>query len=246
MAIYAAGALAILLSYAALFFLGPNAVDAWVAEDQVVESVGALALLTAAVFFLLLLITGRSKGQFGTFKQFVLVGLVLLFAFGAGEEISWGQRIFGLETPETMSKHNVQDEISVHNLSWFSGALDSGNLWRSFWIVFGVLIPVAAAVRKRARFVMEPLIPVFPLWVAVFLIVNRIVAESSEVVNGKQPAWYQGSYYLFQSARWEMSESVVSVIFAFGACALYRRMKALDPTREAGQGIDAGPNRPSA
>ncbi len=227
---YIVGAAAIVLSYAALFLLGPTAVDAFVAEDRVVESVGALALLATAVFFLLLLITGRRKGQFGTFKQIVLIGLVLLFLFGAGEEISWGQRILGLDTPEAMTAHNVQDELSIHNLSWFSGALDSGNLWRIFWIVFGVLLPVVAAVWPRARSVMERLIPVFPLWVAVFLIWNRIVAEFSEVLNANQPAWYQGMYYAFGSARWELSESVISGIFALGACALYRRMKALNPS----------------
>jgi hypothetical protein len=32
------------------------------------------------------------------------------------EEISWGQRIFKIETPFFLKQHNVQEELSVHNL----------------------------------------------------------------------------------------------------------------------------------
>jgi hypothetical protein len=32
------------------------------------------------------------------------------------EEMSWGQRIFGLSTPDWFQQHNTQREISVHNL----------------------------------------------------------------------------------------------------------------------------------
>lgn len=40
-----------------------------------------------------------------------LAGLV-----GAGEEISWGQRLLGLSSPEFFSAHNVQGETNLHNL----------------------------------------------------------------------------------------------------------------------------------
>jgi len=41
--------------------------------------------------------------------------IALGIAFLAFEEISWGQRIFNLETPETFSS-NVQEQITIHNL----------------------------------------------------------------------------------------------------------------------------------
>ena len=40
----------------------------------------------------------------------------LIFLFGAGEEISWGQRIFSREVPEFFSKYNSQQETNLHNL----------------------------------------------------------------------------------------------------------------------------------
>jgi len=46
--------------------------------------------------------------------------LALLFFFGGGEEISWGQRIFGWDTPQAFEQANVQRETNIHNLNIFS------------------------------------------------------------------------------------------------------------------------------
>jgi hypothetical protein len=35
------------------------------------------------------------------------------------EEISWGQRIFGIDTPGLFRKHNYQNEITLHNINAF-------------------------------------------------------------------------------------------------------------------------------
>ncbi len=40
----------------------------------------------------------------------------LVFFFGAGEEISWGQRILGIESSEFFETHNAQGETNLHNL----------------------------------------------------------------------------------------------------------------------------------
>jgi hypothetical protein len=46
--------------------------------------------------------------------------LVVLFLLGsiyfAGEEISWGQHYFGIQTPESYGKLNYQGEMNLHNL----------------------------------------------------------------------------------------------------------------------------------
>lgn len=44
-----------------------------------------------------------------------LVGLGSFYY--AGEEISWGQHVFGWETPEFIAAHNRQDETNFHNLA---------------------------------------------------------------------------------------------------------------------------------
>jgi hypothetical protein len=40
------------------------------------------------------------------------VGSVL----AAGEEISWGQRLLGIDTPDSVRDANLQEELNVHNL----------------------------------------------------------------------------------------------------------------------------------
>ena len=49
--------------------------------------------------------------------------LALGFFFLVGEELSWGQRIFGWTTPETLRQLNRQQESNLHNLYGVEGAL---------------------------------------------------------------------------------------------------------------------------
>jgi len=45
--------------------------------------------------------------------------LALACLFGAGEEISWGQRIFSFTSPAYFEIHNSQQEVGFHNLEIF-------------------------------------------------------------------------------------------------------------------------------
>ena len=49
-----------------------------------------------------------------------LVMVTLGCIYFAGEEISWGQHLFGWQTPETIAALNDQNETNIHNISsWF-------------------------------------------------------------------------------------------------------------------------------
>jgi len=63
--------------------------------------------------------------------------LVLLFFFAAGEEISWGQRIFGIESGSFFMNHNKQAEMNFHNLVVEGQSL---NVWIFSRLMFVVLI----------------------------------------------------------------------------------------------------------
>ena len=54
-----------------------------------------------------------------------------MFFIAFGEEISWGQRIFGIETPEYMRTANVQEELNIHNLELFYGDCRSGKIGKN-------------------------------------------------------------------------------------------------------------------
>jgi len=84
------------------------------AEDHVVEYGTALALLMAS--FILLKNAFAMKGRATKLAIGLTCFYALLFFFGAGEEVSWGQRIFGWETSEAMKEINRQDETTIHNI----------------------------------------------------------------------------------------------------------------------------------
>lgn len=52
---------------------------------------------------------------------FILLIFAALLMFVSLEEISWGQRLFLISTPEWFQQHNVQGEINVHNLKPVQG-----------------------------------------------------------------------------------------------------------------------------
>ncbi|MFQ5856330.1 MAG: hypothetical protein ACE5LU_11875 [Anaerolineae bacterium] len=75
----------------------------------------------------------------------LFVGLALVMFFIAGEEIAWGQRVLGLETPESLIAINKQDEITLHNIG---ETLDVLNF---VMMLIGAFGSVAYLLNKRIR-----------------------------------------------------------------------------------------------
>lgn len=108
----------ILVACAVIATIPSRRVFVWVIdEDSLVENIQFILILAAGLFFswssARLLRTGRR----GFGMLYALVALATFFV--AGEEISWGQRILGLRTPEALEAINWQREISVHNVYGF-------------------------------------------------------------------------------------------------------------------------------
>lgn len=86
-------------------------------EDKLIENTQAISLFIGSIFFFLM-----SRRLFLESRRFMgilfaFAGVVLFFV--CGDEISWGQRLFNIPVPSFFQHYNVQDEITVHNLSWF-------------------------------------------------------------------------------------------------------------------------------
>lgn len=58
----------------------------------------------------------RARFKRGAWFFLCLILMALLFIFGAGEELSWGQRIFGFDSPAFFKAMNSQQETNIHNL----------------------------------------------------------------------------------------------------------------------------------
>jgi len=103
-----------------------------------------------ATFIFSLLNTLDSKsGRYRWF--FVLLAVASFYTFM--EEISWGQRLFGFDTPEYFAKNSYQDEANLHNLltgpveSWTKTALTY--LISIAFLGYGVLFPVTLKIQWK-------------------------------------------------------------------------------------------------
>jgi uncharacterized membrane protein SirB2 len=83
----------------------------FVREDGVVEYATALVFLVAAAVAFL----ARSHARDSQTKIFLIL-LALATTFVGLSEVSFGQRIFGIETPEALAAINRQDETTIHNI----------------------------------------------------------------------------------------------------------------------------------
>jgi len=101
--------------------------------------------------------------------MFFVIGLGAFFV--AGEEISWGQRIFGLPIPELLRQHNFQRELTLHNLDAFVDAFGTGHKTAVRLIVGWLLLSLVVTVgfprhRDKIQQMGVPLVPVrlFPIF----------------------------------------------------------------------------------
>jgi hypothetical protein len=87
----------------------------WIREDGLVEWLTFVVLIVMSAVSVTMFFAFNRSGAEGRAKK-VWLFLGFLFLFGAMEEISWGQRILGIQSPEWFLKHNRQGEITIHNL----------------------------------------------------------------------------------------------------------------------------------
>ena len=179
-------------------------------EDSVVEWVtficflagGIAAGLCARFFF-------RSKQRlYGV--VFLMVCLMAIFI--AGEEISWGQRIFGWQTPEALAELNRQGETNLHNTP-FSPFEYAPHLASAYGMVAYALTRLIPFLRKFAGKV-EFLIPPFFL-ASVFLVpCVWLFARATNIVQ----------FTIFTSRYNEWGELYLSAGFLFFIVLVRRRL----------------------
>lgn len=116
-------------------------------EDGMIEYTSALLLILAAGYAGYTGLFAATRPASRGFHLF----LALLFFAMCGEEISWGQRIFGFETPESLSGLNVQNEVNLHNM--FGYLFD--HLFILCFFLWGCIIPLLYHMSRTSRQVMR-------------------------------------------------------------------------------------------
>jgi hypothetical protein len=95
-----------------------------VKEDSPVEYLQFFILLIGSVGSCILAYTfTRERNRFLA-VIFLILGVLLFFV--AGDEISWGQRLLHIQTPEQLALANTQEELTFHNLRSLEGFVSIG------------------------------------------------------------------------------------------------------------------------
>ena len=221
-------ALAIVVAYFSVLALNGEAAFRLGWEDGPIETAGALLFLIAAAGFLAASIRefrqNRERGRVEVWPPLVLALLALLMFVCFGEEISWGQRVFGWRTPPFMAGLNAQNEINLHNIQvvhqWnpdgsekgFVGKLVNMNrLFSLFWLGVFVLLPAAALLSDRVRQRVDTVgIQVPPLWIGGLFLTSYIVYKLLAFISA-------GS--LWAHTLDELKEASYAAIYAVAATA---------------------------
>lgn len=117
-------------------------------EDGIIEYGSSLFWLLAALALLASVIRAKTGGK--VYNVWILphVLLILFFIVCGGEEISWGQRIFSLDTPDFLKAVNVQNEITLHNIGSISVF---SNAFFLLTLIFFLCIPYIRAKNTDLR-----------------------------------------------------------------------------------------------
>lgn len=177
-----------------LVWLPAETLRSLIREDGIIENLGALLFLAGGVLFLIRFWRPQEdraidRGKRAKRNYFCLaIGLALIV--GAGEEISWGQRIFGIDTPAFLKEVNRQGELNLHNIGILHGKnadgsvktglarwLTASHLFIVFWVLAFVVPPAVDRLSAGGRRLLQRLrFPVLPLWVGALFLGNLVLS----------------------------------------------------------------------
>jgi UDP-N-acetylmuramyl pentapeptide phosphotransferase/UDP-N-acetylglucosamine-1-phosphate transferase len=187
----------IVLLYLPLFTLDYEKVMDLTQEDHIYENSQAIILLLSSGLMFFLFIRSKSEEKNPFFKTnrnifFLLLGVFFFFCFG--EEISWGQRIFGIHTPGCLKNINAQGETNIHNLWLFQRYekntiektglrlwMSTSRLFAYSWLLYCVIIPILNYLSgKMRKFYKKINLPIVPLWIGFLFVLAYIISKVVE------------------------------------------------------------------
>jgi hypothetical protein len=222
------GFLYVLLSYQ-IFTIGAlfgnlNLFVLFTDEGGAFEVVGAFGFFVTAILFGAAFVRSgqqRSQPTPNGIKRLFFLMLVCVFLFGAGEEVSWGQWLFGFDPPETIGSTNRQGELNIHNLRTPDGGTLAAPMLRVFhlfWLTFVVLVPAAASYEPAHR-LLDGFVPVVPLVLGLPLLLNYVLMRGLILAT-------KVSFQPYHYRLGELHESNLAVLFVMVAAYIVFEMLA--------------------
>lgn len=184
-----------IMCYSALI-LSDNTIHYLTSEDGLFENTGAFFFLLTSMIFMAGFLKSNPPHKFllrSVNRDYSLLMAGILFFFIFGEEISWGQRIIGIDSGEFFRERNIQGETNLHNLKVFN-SVDKNNvkkewwylftmsrMFRLFWFTWCIIIPVSVRSSKSIKdFIQEIGIPILSPVFGLLLILNYSILKFFE------------------------------------------------------------------
>ena len=174
------------ISFGLLKIVSPTQYELMVQEDSVIEYAQAFFYLLSSIFAFMVAIRFFKNRYRLHGILYAILGVGLIFA--AGEEISWGQRIFDIENPAYFSSHNAQAELTLHNLAAFQPHLHNMYILLGLYGTFG------------------------------WFFISRVKIKREHIFNFVVPDWFISSYFFFILLVYTYFEKVIPIgvdIFGF-------------------------------
>ncbi len=131
----------------------PGAFHIWIREDGLAEWLTFVELSIMSIYSFTVSFSFEHCSETKAARRaWFFLGLLLLF--GAMEEISWGQRILGVTSPEWFMRHNRQGETNIHNLVLWGVNLNRfifGKILTVVIIIYVGVIPLLYRSNKRVK-----------------------------------------------------------------------------------------------
>ena len=175
---------ALFAMYAVWFWLDNDAYYYSLLEDESAEWVTALFLVAAG---LVAATAGVRRRRDGDRRAWFLLLFALASIVGGLEEISWGQRVVGVESPEFFLEHSDQQEINVHNVLQSASGVKTKHATAIALFMYGVGLPLlcrrpAVAGLCRRWGIVVPPATLVPSWIlATVLMIDWPTGEEEEL-----------------------------------------------------------------
>jgi fumarate reductase subunit D len=175
------------------------------AEDGPVEWATFTFLALGCV--LLLRKARRLRARRGTGAMLLMGLYAFLFFFAAGEEISWGQRVFGWEAGEFFTERSERAETNIHNMKIGEYNLNKvifGSTLTAVLLLYLLVLPLLHTVWRPARAIAERMVIPVPR-----------PGHAALALIGSLVMWY----VIALPRNWEVYE----LVFALVAAAIFLR-----------------------
>lgn len=155
--------------------LSDDAFEAVAMGEQGVVELGTFAVLLVAIG------CGCAAMVHTTaLRRWGMVVMTLGAIYFAGEEISWGQHLFGWETPDSFVAINDQQETNLHNTSsWLD---QKPRLLLEIWVLLLAITPLVSTLRNHEFFFARG-----QLWLCAALTIAVKLPERTESLFGLHP-----------------------------------------------------------